>query len=88
MTHRPFAVARLVAALGLAGTVYAGALGAQARPGGDDGRTRGAPARKSADPPRVDQSSGRPSCPPRLGGYCQDRIAAAYWRKLSQHLVF
>jgi Spy/CpxP family protein refolding chaperone len=49
MTHRSFAVTRLAAALGLAGTVYAGALGAQARPGGDDGRARGAPARTAEE---------------------------------------
>ncbi len=48
MTHRSFGIARLAAALGLAGTVYAGSLGAQS-PRGDDGRSRAAPARSAQE---------------------------------------
>jgi len=47
MTHRSVGLARLAAALGLIGTVYAGSLGAQPR--ADDGRTRGAPARTAEE---------------------------------------
>ena len=47
MTHRSHAVARLAAALGLMGSVYAGGLDAQPR--GDDGRTRGAAGRTAEE---------------------------------------
>lgn len=49
MIHTSFAIARLAAALGLAGTVYAGHAGAQVRPGADEGRSRGAPARTAEE---------------------------------------
>lgn len=49
MTHRSFGIARLAATLGLAGTVYAGSLAAQPPRGGDDGRSRAAPARTAEE---------------------------------------
>lgn len=49
MIHRSFAIAGLAAALGLAGTVYVGDVGAQGRPGMDSGRSRGAPARTAEE---------------------------------------
>ena len=49
MKQGTLGIARLAAALGLAGTVYAGSVGAQPPRGGDDGRTRGAPARTAEE---------------------------------------